>query len=62
MLLIGILNKSVFYRLKDAGYVDLALALSFLKLWGGEVFEMVKRSCETSRGDERDEVSVARQA
>ena len=42
--------------------MDLALALSFLKLWGGEVFEMVKRSCETSRGDERDEVSVARQA
>ena len=48
-------------RLKDAGYVDLALALSFLKLWGGEVFEMVKGSCETSQSDERDEVSVARQ-
>ena len=47
------------HRLQDAGNVDLALALSFLKLWGGEVFEMVKRSCETSRGDE---VSVARQA
>ena len=48
--------------LQDAGNVDLALALSFLKLWGGEVFEMVKQSCETSWGDERDEVSVARQA
>ena len=41
--------------------MDLALALSFLKLWGGEVFEMVKGSCETSQSDERDEVSVARQ-
>ena len=61
MLLICTLNKSVFFRLQDAGYVDLALALSFLKLWGGEVSEMVKGSCKTSRS-ERDEVSVARQA
>ena len=45
--------------------MDLALALSFLKLWGGEVFEMVKGSCETSQSDERDEVratSVTRSA
>ena len=41
--------------------MDLALALSFLKLLGGEVFEMVKGSCETSQSDERDEVGVARQ-
>ena len=61
MLLIGTLNKSVFYRLQDAGYVDLALSLSFLKLWGGEVSEIIKGICKTSRS-ERDEVRVARQA